>query len=95
VCRADRKQHQSIPNHEQSLMEILKLLLKIKSLEAGVIAKLIADDEDLRYIILNQPQNTKAMQSWRYEIFGKYAEQLCKGKLSITYNPKIKSIEVK
>lgn len=95
ICRADRKQNHCIPNHEQSLMEVLKLLLKIKSLEAGVIAKLIADDEDLRYIILNQPQNTKAMQSWRYEIFGKYAEQICKGKLSITYNPKIKSIEVK
>lgn len=95
VCRADRKQHHSVPNHEQSLMEILKLLLKIKSQEAGVIAKLIADDDDLRYIILNQPQNTNTMQSWRYEIFGKYAEQICKGKLSITYNPKTKSIEVK
>ena len=95
VCRADRKQHHGVPNHEQSLMEVLKLLLKIKSQEAGVIAKLIADDEDLRYIILNQPENTKTMQSWRYEIFGKFAEQLCKGKLSITYNPKKKSIELK
>lgn len=93
ICRDDRKQHHSIPNHEQSLMEMLKLLLKIKSLETGVIAKLIADDEDLRYIILNQPQNTKTMQSWRYEIFGKFAEQICKGKISITYNPKKKSIE--
>lgn len=95
ICRADRKQHPGVPNHEQSLMEILKLLLKIKCQEAGVIAKLVADDEDLRYIILNQPQNTKTMQSWRYEIFGKYAEQICKGKLSITYNPKKKCIEVK
>ena len=95
VCRADRKQHPGVPNHEQSLMEILKLLLKIKCQEAGVIAMLVADDEDLRYIILNQPQNTKTMQSWRYEIFGKYAEQICKGKLSITYNPKKKCIEVK
>ncbi|MBR1600984.1 MAG: ribonuclease D [Alphaproteobacteria bacterium] len=95
ICRADRKQHHSVPNHEQSLMEILKLLLKIKSQEAGVIAKLVADDEDLRYIVLNQPQNTKTMQSWRYDIFGKFAEQICKGKLSITYNPKKKVIEVK
>lgn len=95
ICRADRKQHHGVPNHEQSLMEVLKLLLKIKSQEAGVIAKLIADDEDLRYIILNQPENTKTMQSWRYEIFGKFAEQLCKGKLSITYNPQKKSIELK
>ena len=95
VCRADRKQSCNIPNHEQSLAEILKLLLKIKSQESGVIARLIASDEDLRYIILNQPENTHTMQGWRYEIFGKYAEQLCRGKLTISYNPQKKCIEFK
>lgn len=95
ICRADRKIHQHVPNNDQSLMEVLKLLLKIRSQEAGVIAKLIASDDDLRYIILNQPQNTLTMHGWRYEIFGKYAEELCKGKLSITYNPQKKKIEVK
>lgn len=94
-CRQDRKSELHIPNHEQSLMEILRLLLKIKSQEAGVIARLIADDEDLRFIILNQPQNTPALSGWRYEIFGKDALQLCRGKLSITYNPQKKCIEVK
>ena len=93
VCRADRKQTVHIPNHEQSLAEILKLLLKIKSQEAGVISRLIATEEDLRFIILNQPKNTLAMQGWRYEIFGQYAEKLCNGKLVITYNPKKKQIE--
>lgn len=95
VCRADRKQSCNIPNHEQSLAEILKLLLKIKSQESGVIARLIASDEDLRYIILNQPENTHTMQGWRYEIFGQFAEQLCQGKLTISYNPKKKCIEFK
>ena len=95
ICRADRKQSANIPNHEQSLAEILKLLLKIKSQESGVIARLIASDEDLRYIILNQPENTRALQGWRYEIFGQFAEQLCKGKLTISYNPKKKCIEFK
>lgn len=94
LCKADRKQVSHIPNHEQSLAEILKLLLKIKSQESGVIARLIATDDDLRYIILNQPEKTLALHGWRYEIFGKYAEQLCKGKLSITYNPKKKHIEL-
>ena len=95
ICRADRKQNQSIPANEQSLMEILKLLLKIKSQEAGVIAKLIAHDDDLRCIIINQPENTHTMQGWRYEVFGQFAEQLCKGKLTISYNPKRKKIEFK
>ncbi|MBQ7633851.1 MAG: ribonuclease D [Alphaproteobacteria bacterium] len=95
ICRSDRKQCCNIPNHEQSLAEILKLLLKIKSQESGVIARLIASDEDLRYIILNQPEKTHTMQGWRYEVFGQYAEQLCRGKLSISYNPRKKSIEFK
>ena len=95
VCRLDRKKDVIVPNHEQSLMEILKLLLRIRSQETGVIAKIIASEADLRFIILNQPQYTLTMQGWRYEIFGKYAEQLCHGKLSISYNPKKKAIEFK
>ena len=95
ICRADRKQNAHIPNHEQSLAEILKLLLKIKSQECGVISRLIATDEDLRFIIINQPEKTPTMQGWRYEVFGQYAEQLCRGKISIAYNPKKKKIELK
>ena len=95
VCRADRKQAVHIPNHEQSLAEILKLLLKIKSQECGVIARLIATDEDLRFIILNQPEKTPTMHGWRYEVFGQYAEQICRGKIAIAYNPKKKKIEIK
>lgn len=95
ICRADRKSHDTVPNHEQSLMEILKLLLRILSSENDVVSKLIADDKDLRGIILNQPGTTRAMQGWRYEIFGKYAEMLCRGKLAITYNPRKKRIALK
>ncbi len=95
MCRADRKTVCNIPNHEQSLAEILKLLLKIKSQESGVIARLIATDEDLRHIILNQPEQSQTLHGWRYEIFGKYAEQLCHGKMTISYNPKKKCIEFK
>ena len=95
ICRLDRKEAQNgIPNHEQSLMEILRLLLKIKSQEADVCSRLIANDEDLRYIIVNLPEKTPTMQGWRYEIFGQYAELLKKGKLAITYNPKKKRIDI-
>lgn len=95
VCRLDRKQEKQIGANEHSLLEILKLLLKIKSQEAGVIARIIASDEDLRYIVCRQYEQTPAMQGWRYEVFGQYAEELCKGKLAITYNPQKKKIEVK
>ncbi|MBQ9271651.1 MAG: ribonuclease D [Alphaproteobacteria bacterium] len=95
ICRTDRKKNVHIPNHEQSLAEILKLLLRIKSQECGVIARLIATDEDLRNIIINQPDKTATMRGWRYDVFGQYAEQLCRGKISISYNPKKKKIEFK
>ena len=94
VCKLDRKQDQHIPCNEHCLVEILKLLLKIKSQEAGVIARVIATDDDLKNIICNQKDKTPALQGWRYEIFGKYAEDLCKGKLAISYNPKKKQINL-
>ena len=95
ICRKDRKSEVSVPNHEQSLFEMLRLLLKIKSQEHGVSARLIASDADLRFIILNQPQNTPAMQGWRFEVFGADAQKLCRGKLAISYNPTKKCIDVK
>ena len=95
LCRQDRKKEVSVPNHEQSLFEMLRMLLKIKSLECGVSARLIATDADLRFIILNQPQNTSTLQGWRFEVFGAAAQQLCHGKLAISYNPAKKRIDVK
>ena len=95
ICRLDRKQEKQIGANEHSLLEILKLLLKIKSQEIGVIARIIASDDDLRHIVCHQHEQTPAMQGWRYEVFGKYAEELCKGQLAITYNPQKKKIEVK
>lgn len=95
LCRQDRKKEVSVPNHEQSLFEMLRMLLKIKSLECGVSARLIATDADLRFIILNQPQNTSTLQGWRFEVFGADAQKLCRGKLAISYNPAKKSIDVK
>lgn len=95
LCRQDRKKDISVPNHEQSLFEMLRMLLKIKSQEHGVSARLIATDADLRFIILNQPQNTPAMQGWRFEVFGADAQKLCRGKLAISYNPAKKCIDVK
>lgn len=94
ICRKDRKSDVLLPNHEQSLFEMLRMLLKIKSQEHGVSARLIASDNDLRFIILNQPHSTHALSGWRYEVFGQDAQLLCRGKLAISYNPTKKCIDV-
>ena len=74
---------------------LLKLLLKIKSLQHRVVARLIASDDDLLRFAARQSKNLPLMQGWRYEIFGHDAEELCRGNLSLTYNPVKKDIEFK
>lgn len=77
-----------------SLYELLKLLLKIKSQETGVVAKLIADEENLKMLAAFKDKNNPVLKGWRYNIFGKEALELREGNLSISFNPKDKSISL-
>ncbi len=70
----------------QSLYELLKLLLKIRSAEQGVVAKLIATDEDLKLLSSFQDENCMALSGWRYDIFGKDAIELRNGNVCIAYD---------
>lgn len=94
-CRKDGKNNVQFSRCEQSLTEMLRLLLKIKSQEVGVVGRIIASEDDLRFISAQHPEKSMAMHGWRYEVFGRFAEQLCLGKLSISYNPQKKCIDVK
>ena len=80
---------------QQSLYEILRLLLKIKSNEYGVVAHLISSERNLRDYIKNPKNKNSIIKGWRYEGFGKYAEDFKQGKLCLTYNPKEHNIEIK
>lgn len=73
-------------NVGSALFELLKLLLKIKSQETGVVSKLIASDDDLKQLAAFQDRNNSVLKGWRYEIFGKDALQLREGNLSISFN---------
>ena len=84
-----------LPSNKSALFMLLKLLLKIKSLQHRVVARLIASDDDLLRFAARQSKNLPLMQGWRYEIFGHDAEELCRGNLSLTYNPVKKDIEFK
>ena len=69
-------------------------MLKIISQQQGVVARLIATDENLHDFSIFKDQDNHILSGWRYDIFGKYAQDLRHGKLSITYNPKTKDIEL-
>lgn len=82
------------PKFSVALFELLKLLLRIISQEEGVVAKLIANDEDLREFASLNDENNPILKGWRMEIFGKYALKLRSGETSVSYNPKKKNINL-
>ncbi|MBQ7284760.1 MAG: ribonuclease D [Alphaproteobacteria bacterium] len=89
----DPKDYVSLPqpkdwqDKNNSLFELLKMLLKIISQEHGIVSRLLASDDDLRKFCITPNENNTILSGWRYEIFGKQAEALRAGKLAIHYNP--------
>lgn len=77
-----------------ALYELLKLLLKIRSQEKGVVAKLIAADDDLKRFASFSDKGNPVLKGWRREIFGNDALELRNGALSISYNPENHSIDI-
>jgi ribonuclease D len=67
----------------EALIDLLKVLLKSICEEHGVSQKLIASVSDLEEVSRGVP-DTLVMKGWRYEIFGKMANQLCNGEISLT-----------
>ena len=87
LSKQDKEKDVNLTANQQSLYEILKLLLKIKSNEHGVVAHLITSEKNLRKYVKNPNSKNQILKGWRYEIFGKVAEEFGTGKLSITYSP--------
>lgn len=77
---------------EKNLIEILKLLLNIISSQIKTAPSLIAHAEDLLHFI--RAEETPLNTGWRYEVFGEKAQKICRGEMSIRYNPKKKKTEV-
>ncbi|MBO5284882.1 MAG: ribonuclease D [Alphaproteobacteria bacterium] len=95
LSKTDREKEVTLSPTQQSLYEILKLLLKIKSNEHGVIPRLITTEKKLREYVKN-PKIIKGLQaSWQYEIFWQSADMLRHGKLGLMYNPNTRKINIK
>ena len=71
--------------------DLLKLLLKIRSKEAGVAAKLIARSDELESLAAGVRGDLKILNGWRFEEFGRDALDLVEGRLAFaTENGKLK-----
>jgi ribonuclease D len=68
-----------------ALADLLRVLLKAKSEESGVAAKLIANSADLDEIAAGV-RTGPALKGWRAKVFGDDALRLCSGKVALTAN---------
>src|SRR3954453_23320066 len=62
--------------------DLLKLLLKIRSKETGVAARLIARSDELEALAAGVRSDLKILSGWRFEEFGKDALDLVEGRLA-------------
>lgn len=74
---------QSVPS---SVVELLKVLLKIRCEESGVAPKLLANVSDLEKIALDDEADVPALKGWRRKVFGEDALKLKQGKLALALN---------
>jgi ribonuclease D len=87
------------PRHNQpappSVVELLKVLLKAKSDNAGVASKLIATVADLEKIAVSDDADVEALTGWRRQLFGEDALKLKRGEIALVLNgPRVEVVEI-
>lgn len=77
-----------------AIADLLRVLLKAKTEDGGVAAKLIASSSDLDAIAAGE-RDIAALKGWRKEIFGEDALRLCRGEVGLACKGKsVKVIEL-
>ncbi len=78
------------------MVELLKVLLKARSEDAGVASKLIATVSDLEQIANDDNAKTQALTGWRREAFGEDALRLKRGELALVLDgARVRVVEVR
>lgn len=72
------------PRANPSLVDLLRVLLKMKAEDHGVAQKLIANSDDLDRLAGGERKGIAALKGWRHEVFGQHALQLLNGQLALT-----------
>ncbi|MBT6138961.1 MAG: ribonuclease D [Rhodospirillaceae bacterium] len=75
-----------LPRGRMPLVELLKVLLKLKSEEHQVAQKLIANGTDLEEVAASDDADVPALKGWRREVFGADALDLKHGRIAIGAN---------
>jgi ribonuclease D len=72
------------PPNGGATVELLKVLLRHESENAGVAARLIATASDLELIASDDNADCRALKGWRREVFGERALALKHGRIALT-----------
>ncbi len=80
-------QKSDLPNGIGSATDLLKVMLKMKCNEFDVAQKLIASSDDIdRIAAFGEKADVRALQGWRFEIFGRDALRLRNGECAFALN---------
>ena len=79
-----RRSDPSLPEDRRAALvsDLLKLLLKIRSKEIDVAARLLARTDDLDALAAGQREGLSILQGWRFDQFGRDALDLVEGRLA-------------
>jgi ribonuclease D len=78
----------------QALADLLRVLLKAKTENSGVAAKLIASTSDLDALASGE-RDVAPLRGWRYEVFGQDALRLCNGEIGLVAKGKsVKTFDI-
>ena len=78
----------------RAVVELLRLLLKLKSEQHNVAVRLVATSEDIDLIAVSDDADVPALHGWRRELFGEDALKLKHGKLGIALAEGGRKIEI-
>ena len=65
------------------IINLLKILLRIKCTKYKIPTRLIASTQDLEDLILNENNDIPALKGWRFDVFGNDAIRLKNGEIAI------------
>ena len=89
--KKDKIENSVIKETNEKLLEIidlLKIMLKFKCNEYKIPTRLIASNQDLEDLVLNENYNIPALNGWRFDVFGKEAIGLKNGEIAIYISKK-------
>ena len=75
------------------LLELLKLLLRIKAQEYKIVPRMLANDDDLKIFCHHHNEDFLNKQEWQKDIFWKDALKIKNGQVAISYDTASNSIK--